>query len=617
MPPVTPPTKPSSLQGVWIITAWLAGLAVCWFGLQDAIAEWSGDEALLEFGWLLFVAPVCWIFTRGSSLKAPATDPSDRSFTRIDWLAMGGVMLIAFGMAALTGQRYADLPPAYHDEYSYLFLAESLLQGRWTWPSPPVLPELFTQYHILNEGVMASRYYPGTAMWIAPWLAFGHPEWGHWTAGALSCGWLYAIGRELDGRRTGFVAAFTLALSPGLSLFGNLLLAHHPCLLALMIFLFGFVRGRRTGRLSDFLMSGCGLGWALLCRPATAAGFGLPFGVWCTVIIIQSLLSREANAERCVESAQRSAFASRLTCSVLCGYGLPLLIAIGMAVAYNVSVTGNWRTSPYQLYTDIYTPRHVYGLNNVVRGEQHPGPKVLEEYDRWAENLTPSMANQNSLNRLVITALWTLGVPLLLMTAVLSLPLLWTRQSGWLCIAWAIISMHAIHWPYWYVGIMGWHYVFETAPLWCLLVGHVTTQLVEYGRQQGRPALKFAWYGLFPLSYLGMYVTVPDMWEARWQRGRESIAFPREQHATFREWVESNVDEGPALVLIDMTASNPHLDLVINHAGLRDRIWYGRYRPDITDLDNVQAAFANRAIYLVQPETRNITRLPPARLSPR
>jgi len=612
------PTKSSPSQGAWIIAAWLAGLAVCWFGLQDAIAEWSGDEALLEFGWLLFAAPVCWMVTRSSALKSTAADDADRSITRLDLFAIGVVMLIAFGMAAWTGQRYVGLPPAYHDEYSYLFLAESLLQGRWTWPSPPVLPELFTQYHILNEGVMASRYYPGTAMWIAPWLALGHPEWGHWTAGALSCGLLYAIGRQLDGRRTGFVAAFTLAVSPGLSLFGNLLLAHHPCLLALMIFLFGFVRGRRTGLLSDFLLSGCGLGGALLCRPATAAGFGLPFGVWCAAQIAQSLVSRAKCQVMTDNTETPVARPSTLaTWPVLVGYGFPLIAAIAMAVAYNVAVTGNWRTSPYQLYTDIYTPRHVYGLNNVTRGEQHLGPKVLEEYDRWAENLTPSRANQNSLNRLVITALWTLGVPILLMTAVLSLPLLWTRHGAWLCIAWAIISMHAIHWPYWYVGIMGWHYVFETAPLWCLLVGHVTTQLVESGRQQGRPALKVAWYGLFPLAYAGMYVTVPDLWEARWQRGQESIAFPREQHAAFREWVESTVSEGPVLVLIDMTASNPHLDLVINHAGFADRIRYGRYRPDITDLNAVQSAYDDRAIYIARPETRKITQLTAARLSPR
>lgn len=605
-----PPTSSPPLNGPWIFAAWLAGLAVCWFGLQDTIAEWSGDEALFEFGWLLFAVPVCWIIGRMVATRSVAPQISSRELTRSDWLAASAVMLIAFGMAAWTGQRFTGLPPAYHDEYSYLFLAESLLHGRWTWPSSAALPELFTQYHILNEGVMASRYYPGTAMWIAPWLAVGHPEWGHWTVGALSCGLLYWIGRELESRRTGFVAAMTLALSPGLSLFGNLLLAHHPCLLALMIFLYGFVRGRRTGHLSDFLISGCGLGWALLCRPATAAGFGLPFGIWCAVQLARSLVASgkcQVNAGGAETASTRHSTPG--TWPVLIGYGFPLFAAIALAIAYNIAVTGSWRTSPYQLYTDIYTPRHVYGLNNVTRGEQHLGPQVLEEYDRWAENLTPSLANQNTLNRLVITALWTVGVPMLLMTAVASLPLLWTRQGDWLCIAWAIISMHAIHWPYWYVGIMGWHYVFETAPLWCLLVGHVTSGLVDYGRMHGQPALKYVWYGLFPLAYAGMYVTIPDMWEARWQRGRASIAFPREQHAAFRQWIKTTVDSGPALVLIDMTASNPHLDLVLNRPGFADRIWYGRYRPDQTDLPAVKAAFPDRVIYIVRPESHEILRI--------
>ena len=58
-------------------------------------------------------------------------------------------------------------------------------------------------------------------------------------------------------------------------------------------------------------------------------------------------------------------------------------------LVYHQSVTGSWKTSPYQLYTDIYTPRHVYGFNNVLRGEQLVGPKVIEAYDRWGEKPHP------------------------------------------------------------------------------------------------------------------------------------------------------------------------------------------------------------------------------------
>ena len=44
----------------------------------------------------------------------------------------------------------------------------------------------------------------------------------------------------------------------------------------------------------------------------------------------------------------------------------------------------------------IYTPRHIYGFNNVEMGRiRHGGPKVIENYDHWAENLTPGLAVKN------------------------------------------------------------------------------------------------------------------------------------------------------------------------------------------------------------------------------
>ncbi|MDF1745935.1 MAG: hypothetical protein P1V19_19710, partial [Gimesia sp.] len=76
-----------------------------------------------------------------------------------------------------------NLPPAYHDEFSYLFQAKTFLAGRTWFPSHPDVPEIFDQVHVLNEGKMASRYFPGTGIWLAPFVAWGHPYWGYWLAG--------------------------------------------------------------------------------------------------------------------------------------------------------------------------------------------------------------------------------------------------------------------------------------------------------------------------------------------------------------------------------------------------------------------------------------------------
>ncbi|MDZ4684205.1 MAG: hypothetical protein SH850_03895 [Planctomycetaceae bacterium] len=638
---VSPPRLPLVGQ----IVAWASAVAICgWFGVWDLVAEWPADIAWAELGWLL-LAPLAWgLVLTGSRIRAkPQASVSHVSIPRLrfreDFFATVAIAALAWTMCWVTGQQLSGLPPAYHDEYSYLFQTQSILHGRWTWPGHPTHPELFDQMHVLNEGRMASRYYPGTGFWLAPWLAMGQPYAGQWCAGAIAAALVYWIGRELGGRRAGWFAGIAFAVAPGPALFGNLLLAHHPTLLALMLFLFGMTRAQRTFAGTDFTMAGIGLACAMLCRPATAAGFALPQGVWCVVQLLKSLApsppssgervgvrgralpgvsennpNDESVSERSAPSPDPSppktgeGGPNRIA-PMLLGLGLPLLVGLAVMLSYNRVVTGNWTTSPYQLYTDIYTPRHVFGLNNVLRGEQHLGPKVLDDYDRWAENLTPPLAWVNTLNRLIISGLWTLDLPLLAITAVLSLVSAITLRdrSAWLLAS--IVSLHAMHWPYWYVGIMGWHYVFETAPLWCLLFGVLSSRLIGQWWADRRVLLPAWWCGLLVIAWLGMYVPVSETWPARWVNGVASIRYPRRQHAEFRRWLKQRIGDEPALVLVDAGAQNPHLDLVVNDAGLSGPLLLGRYRPGQTNLDEVAAAFPDRVVYVVRWEQRELERV--------
>ncbi len=151
-------------------------------------------------------------------------------------------------------------------------------------------------------------------------------------------------------------------------------------------------------------------------------------------------------------------------------------------VIYNKSITGRALTSPYQLYTDIYTPRHVYGFHNVTRGEQHLGPKVLDRYDRWAENLTLPLALKKMGIRLVASGRWTVGlVPLICLVAMLICR--WRTWNSDLKLI--VASIASCIWPtlpYWFEGIMGWHYVFESAPLWGIVLGVVTADFARWAR---------------------------------------------------------------------------------------------------------------------------------------
>ncbi|WP_157605346.1 ArnT family glycosyltransferase [Schlesneria paludicola] len=590
----------SFIVPLWIqVLGWCLGILACIAGMLDLIAQWDKDLATLQF-LVLVIAPILWMITSRDSFGG-ATDSIARLSNRRLWIFAVVVGVTSWMTCWFVGRNMVDLPPAYHDEYSYLFQARTLLAGVLSTPSHPTHPELFDQMHVLNEGRMASRYYPGTGLWLAPFVALGHPYWGQWLASALASMFVFWVGNELGGARVAIVGGMASALSPGIALFGNLLLAHQPTLLGLSIFLWAFVKWQRTHAARDALIAGCGLSLAMICRPMTAAGFGLPFGV---AFLVEILVPGRAEPLFSRNLRIRSVFAM----------GLPLIVGWAVMLAYHRDVTGTWTTSPYQLYTDLYTPRHVYGFNNAIRGAEKIGPKVIEAYDRWAVNLTPELAATNVLHRGLASLMWSFDLlPLLLASAVALGMTLWIDRR-WLAIGFAIVSLHAVHVPYWYAGIMGWHYVFESVLSWALVLGLGTDLLVQDWRLRGRALMPVCWFFLLAVSLIGLYVPTqtvfgPKAGGPRIAAGIGTIQYPRRQYAAFDQWLNANVTDRPALVLIEADPDDQHVDYVVNAPGLKAALLRARLSNGTTEFDAIARAFPDRAVYLCQPGRKTIRKI--------
>lgn len=516
--------------------------------------------------------------------------------------------------------RVGDLPPAYHDEFSYLFQAKTYLAGRLSFPSHPTAARLFDQMHVVNEGRFASRYFPATGLFIAPWLWFGWPILGHWLAGAATCLFVFGIGFELSNKGTGLVAGMLTALSPGMAIFGSLLLAHHPTLLGLSFFAWSFLRWLRRQSFFDVTSSGIGLSLAMLCRPMTAAGFALPFGV---VFLMRLFLRHGEQQQRLGERSgvsneirvtqhdaqnsqdhtrgltpPRSPFVSLLAMA------LPLLVGFALQSIHNKAITGSFTKTPYELFNDVYTPRHVYGFNNVLRGEQHFGPRVLENYDRWAVNLTPGLAAENSLKRLLAAWQWTLGVVPLLVVSVIFVLTGNARDRRWWLILASIVSLFAAHVPYWFTGMFDWHYVFESGPLWCLMVAAVADTLGRSWLAADRPRMPIWWALLIGGTvFINHIEAIPFWYSSKLQAGVEQIAFSRLKYQAFDELLKREVRQRPALVLIEADPSDRHIDYVVNDPNLSADILRGRYPVSDWPIERISAEFPNRHIYLYQAKT--------------
>jgi len=623
--------------------------------------DWNVDST--PFLFLLLAAPLFWRtgnFTSNISSNSVQRliawlneGPAEPDATRIDrkhrflraWFLAGIVGLTGFlGSVRVASTMvsedpdlcFGELPPALHDEFSYLFQAETMLSGRWTFPSHTQVPRVFDQMHVLNEGQFASRYFPGTGLWMAPFVAAGNPWLGHWLATAVICMLIFAIGRELFCNGVGLLAGLLTAFSPGLALFSNLLLAHQPTLVGLCIFIYAFLRLTRvlekeTSRVSDgsrdtrsslwsagwVFLSGCGLSFAMLCRPMTAAGIGLPFGIWIFVWLI------------------RNGFRSRrLAFAILTGYALPLLLGCTTILIQNKRVTGDLFTSPYQLYTELFTPRHMYGFNNVTRAEPFlKNPRRLEHYDRWAENLDGTLAVQNVGIRFLASWQWTLGLSSLIVSGCVILATGCVRRSGksplpsrWWLIPSAILTLHLAHVPYWYDGILHWHYVFESGVLWCLVAAAATQVLVQTFHGLGRPGLSVWWGTVILTSVLINTTSVSPFWFiSRVEAGTHEFAYARKKQAAFRSLVKQGVTDSPALVLVRHDPSDRHNDYVSNHPSLTGPIIYGRLpvsnmagTPRLSDseLQTVQAvaqACGERKIYVLDMVSGQFVRTSPSR----
>ena len=514
-----------------------------------------------------------------------------------------------------TGKSFAELPPGFHDEFSYQFQAETYLSGRFSFPSHPEVPRLFDQMHVLNERRFASRYFPGAGAWFAPFLAAGNIYAGAWAATVLTCVFVFLSGRELACNGVGLLAGLLVALSPGIDLFGNTLLAHQPTLVGLGLFLWQFLKLLRRLRETRLLLlkstsadpanlgywgiflnagiAGVGLGFAMLCRPMSAAGFALPFGIWIAAWGLRQFRTQ-----------------LKLVLAVAAGMAIPLAVAFGVLGTANSAITGSAAQTPYQLYTELFTPRHMYGFNNVERAQPLLTDRVLENYDRWAENLDASLAATNVWHRLLASWQWTLGIVALVLTLCVFLAsgrrLLDVR---WWLIAAGILSLHVAHIPYWFDGILHWHYVFESSVLWCLLAATASLLIVRYSRVAGRSWLKVWWSLLLVASVTLNQVAVPPFWGAsRMDVGINQFAFPRSRYEFFRQLLDRHVSDRPALVLVRHDSDDRHLDYVSNHPSLTDELLIGRLPMDTQTSEegtakSARKAYPDRAIYVFDAKT--------------
>ncbi len=602
----------------------------CGWGMATGVCLWHEWQRLLEFAgssagflaWFTFWDPgttlmLCVLLLLPLLLvtghRKPRSAPTAPTAWMNSLLCSGMLALSCLLLSASIGFRqitiavagqpqelrqiaFWQLPYCYHDEFSYQLQARTFLAGRIAWPAVDIADDAFHQIHVLNRPVTASRYFPWTGFWIMPFEAMGMAILGHWLAGALSTLILHRVLLRLLRPGPALLGGLMIACSPGMAVFSNLLLSHHPTLLALSIFLWSFLRMQEDGRTLSAVIAGIALTCGMLGRPMTAAGFALPFGIqlgW-------TLLRRHAAAWQRLSRGR-----------VIVAFGVPLLCGFLVLGWMNQQLTGNWSRSAYQYYTETWTPRHQYGFNNAEVAE--PESAVLASYDRWAVNLTPSLAIRNVQERLLASAVWTLGLPPLLLLLPAGVLLAFCRRScnSLFLIVLAVISLHLVHIPYWYDGILHWHYVFETAPLLLITAAAGLQQCSDSLRGCLSPVVRRTWLFMVPAaSLIPALVDMPEIWgESAVSQAVVEQGYSRVRQQLFREVVNSSQVQRPALIMVDESGGDQQLSYVINSPEMNADVLVCRRPGSESAVAEIRQRYADRAWYVFNPQTFQLQRL--------
>ena len=585
------------------IPAWLL-CAVIYFSGQIGPLQFSPPWNWLDgleidpsdtelFFWLL---PLSWIsllipIGRRSGPRATGQGATGTSFWLSPILAATVTAGLSLALSVSSGAALVSLPPAYHDEFSYLFQAECFLRGEFGIPVDPGLGELLQPMHVVHDRLLASRYFPGTALWLTPFLAVGQIYWGPWLASAGTVFFMSLTAGRLSGVLAAWLTGLLIALSPGNVLFSTTLLSHPPTLLGLSLFYCSTLQLlERPGPMRGSI-AGLGLALAMLCRPLTAAACAFPWGLLLIARGIQQWRQQGRNA----------LFIWLLSAAGLIG---PLLIGGGLMLWQNQAVTGSITKSPYTRFNEQFTPRHRYGFGNAAPGTPAPEQPTFERYDQWAENLDLSLAVRNEVQRCIASGQWTVG----LIPLAIGLVLIGTTWSTWSTgLRLMLVSagcLHLAYVPYWYAGILHWHYVFETGPIGCLLIADLSARGIRACWTARRPLAVPVLIAIVLAGPSAAYWSPEAAGLSRFERAVRGMQFARLKYARFGETARELSQAGPIVVLVESDPVQFHLDYIHNSPALNAPWIVVRSDPARREqiLQAVRRFFPGRKAYLFRDE---------------
>lgn len=481
--------------------------------------------------------------------------------------------------------------PDIYDEFGHLFVADTLRHWRLSNPAHP-LHQFFETFFTLQLPTYSSIYPIGQGLM----LAIGRALFGFAWAGVLLstaafcslCYWMLRAwvspGWALAG---GMLAVIEFGpLSPWMnSYWGGSLGAAAGCLV------FGALpRLTENPRRRDAAALGIGLALHVLLRP-----FESIFLFICVAIFFAPVLRRRAQAKMLMARAAPIVAAA-------------LLLACGITLRQNKSVTGSWTTLPYQL------SQYQYGVPAALTFQTNPTPHAdltPQQELGYKSQLAFRSSAPDTLGSYLERLLYRAGyyryffLPPLYLAIVAFIPLMRKWRFAWVGITLAAFALGTNFFPAFQL-----HYVAAATCLFVLVSVWGMQQIARLCPEAARILLFLCiahfvfWYGMhvFDTADFSLAVRPYETWDAINHRNPERRIMVNEQLARIPGQVLVFVRYWPRHIFQD--------EWVYNEADIdRARIVWAR---DLGDEENKKLTqyYPARSVWLLEPDAR------PPRLEP-
>jgi hypothetical protein len=228
--------------------------------------------------------------------------------------------------------------PQIQDEAAYLLQAGIFARGRWTEAARP-LPEFFAQMHVFTTPFLASKYPPGTSLFLTPFVLLDFTALGPMILAAATGALIFLLARRITN---GPVALLTWLFWST----GSAVLRYHgsflsqtltaPLWLATLYLLLEYRARRGTWHIIS--LSAC-LGMMAITRPVTAVALAVPVGV----VVVRDVWRTRAWKQ--------------LALATITG-----AVILSLLPLQNQRTTGDWRLSPLVAYSKKYAPFDLPGF---------------------------------------------------------------------------------------------------------------------------------------------------------------------------------------------------------------------------------------------------------------